>query len=150
MMKKQFDRLFRRWKQKYHFVILIKLMAENRLIPYSPKSHRLNAILRGSQIIKKSKITPYKRLFITNLITSYLHSVKRSKKTASRQTKLLSASYQTASFKVRKSDFRCIFEDVWTSLPTFLGVFIIFSGRKNFSSACFLILSGTIRKANSV
>lgn len=149
-MKKQFDRLFRRWKQKYHFVILIKLMAENRLIPYSPKSHRLNAILRGSQIIKKSKITPYKRLFITNLITSYLHSVKRSKKTASCQTKLLSASYQTASFKVRKSDFRCIFEDVWTSLPTFLGVFIIFSGRKNFSSACFLILSGTIRKANSV
>ena len=55
MMKKQFDRLFRRWKQKYHFVILIKLMAENRLIPYSHKSHRLNAILRGSQIIKKAK-----------------------------------------------------------------------------------------------
>lgn len=150
MMKKQFDRLFRRWKQKYHFVILIKLMAENRLIPYSPKSHRLNAILRGSQIIKKAKITQHKRLFITKSYHFISLFSQKKQKVASCQTKLLSASYQTASFKVRKSDFRCIFEDVWTSLPTFLGVFIIFSGRKNFSSACFLIFPGTIRTANSV
>lgn len=137
-------------KQKYHFVILIKLKAENRLIPYSPKSHRLNAILRDSQIIKKSRIALYRRPFIINLFTSYLYLADRSIKQLPFKQKLLSVSYQTASFKVRKSNFRCIFKNAWTSSLAFLGVFIIFSGRKNFSSACFLIFPGTIRTANPV
>ena len=127
-----------------------KTNGRESLDSYSPKSHRLNAILRGSQIIKKAKIAQHKRLFITKSYHFISLFSQKKQKVASCQTKLLSASYQTASFKVRKSDFRCIFEDVWTSLLTFLGVFIIFSGRKNFSSACFLIFPGTIRTANSV
>lgn len=137
-------------KQKYHFVILIKLKAENRLIPYSPKSHRLNAILRDSQIIKKSQITLHRRPFITKSYHFMSLFSQKKQKVASCQTKLLSVSYQTASFKVRKSNFRGIFKNAWTSSLAFLGVFIIFSGRKNFSSACFLIFPGTIRTANPV
>lgn len=84
-------------------------MAENRLIPYSPKSHRLNAILRGSQIIKKGKITQNKKTIYHKILSLHIFIQSKEAKSSFLSNKIVVSIIPNSFLQGSKKRFQVHF-----------------------------------------